>query len=409
LLWTFPYTTLASKFNANSQLLALWPWVAACMVASWQNTGLRGLAWTLGLALTAATALLTKYYSGVFLLGLGITSLLSAAGRNWLRSYRPWLALAVLALFLTPHLRWLQQHDYITLRYAQEQGAGGTNWKYVFKFAVTPVIYWLPAWASCLYLTRHHRRGQGVKSWLFHALRSWLPHGWDDVLFWLAFLPWLLTLLFGISGAAELSTPWAIPIGYAFPLLWLRNLASPQEAVRVNSSVMRSGRWGLVVVIAVACGGAIFNAWRGKSDYYRPDAEAAHAIQNWWRQQYPAQPLRWVGGNWAANALLPFYGDDPGIRAVAGLPGVFPATIDAYAQWSEEGGILLCPLGAVDGTSRRSPSQMGDQCEVQVEQWLLSKGQSVMRREFALQRSGWRFPKPKVFLYAAYPYTPLKR
>ena len=31
LLWSFPYTTLAGKFNANSQLLPLWPWTAALL------------------------------------------------------------------------------------------------------------------------------------------------------------------------------------------------------------------------------------------------------------------------------------------------------------------------------------------------------------------------------------------
>jgi hypothetical protein len=28
LLLSFPYTTLAAKFNANAQLLSLWPWTA---------------------------------------------------------------------------------------------------------------------------------------------------------------------------------------------------------------------------------------------------------------------------------------------------------------------------------------------------------------------------------------------
>ena len=42
LLWSLPYTNLAGKFNANSQLLSLWPWAAALLLASWQERGWRG-------------------------------------------------------------------------------------------------------------------------------------------------------------------------------------------------------------------------------------------------------------------------------------------------------------------------------------------------------------------------------
>ena len=63
-----------------------------------------------------------------------------------------------------------------------------------------------------------------------------MPQGWNDVLFWLAFMPWAITLLFGLSGKVDLSTPWAIPIGYAFSLLWLRNLSGNDVALQAASS-----------------------------------------------------------------------------------------------------------------------------------------------------------------------------
>jgi Dolichyl-phosphate-mannose-protein mannosyltransferase len=71
LLWSLPYTTLAAKFNANSQLLSLWPWTAYWLLRSWQGRGWRQFADAVVLGSLGAACMLSKYYSGVFLLSLG--------------------------------------------------------------------------------------------------------------------------------------------------------------------------------------------------------------------------------------------------------------------------------------------------------------------------------------------------
>ena len=128
LLWSLPYTNLAGKFNANSQLLSLWPWAAALLLASWQERGLRGAWYSAWLGLVAAAAMLSKYYSGVFLAGFLLPILLHADGRRWLTTPKPYLALAVFGLALAPHLAWVAAHDWAPLGYAMDQGGGGTSW-----------------------------------------------------------------------------------------------------------------------------------------------------------------------------------------------------------------------------------------------------------------------------------------
>ena len=151
LLWSFPYTTLAGKFNANSQLLPLWPWTAALLLASWRASGWRGGCASVLLGLLAAACMLGKYYSGVFLAGLLAPVFLHPQGRRWLLTPRPWLALAVFALALWPHLDWVAQHGWATLAYAADQNGGQTVWRHVLRFALSPLLYWLPAWlALCL-------------------------------------------------------------------------------------------------------------------------------------------------------------------------------------------------------------------------------------------------------------------
>ncbi len=140
-MYALPYSTLAAKFNANSILLTLWPWVAyfwwACI-----SERRAGLFHPFMLGLTAAIAMLGKYYSGVLLLSLGLLTLALPAGRRWLGTWRPWFALGVLGAALLPHLGWLAHHDYITLHYVQEQGTGSISWSNLLKFLLSPLLYW---------------------------------------------------------------------------------------------------------------------------------------------------------------------------------------------------------------------------------------------------------------------------
>jgi 4-amino-4-deoxy-L-arabinose transferase-like glycosyltransferase len=140
LLWCFPYTTLAGKFNANSQLLSLWPWAAALLLASWQEKGARGLAFSVALGVVSAACMLSKYYSGVFLAGFLLPIFLAKEGRKWLLTSRPYVALAAFGLALAPHVAWIAHHHWVTLGYAMDQGGGQVIWGYVLRFALAPIF-----------------------------------------------------------------------------------------------------------------------------------------------------------------------------------------------------------------------------------------------------------------------------
>ena len=404
LLWSLPYTNLAGKFNANSQLLSLWPWAAALLLASWQERGLRG-AWASGwLGLVAAACMLSKYYSGVFLAGFLLPIFLHADGRRWLATPRPYLALAVFGLALAPHLAWVAAHDWLPLQYALDQGGGHTSWRYIARFALAPVFYWLPAWlALCLVWARAQSRAEGA-SWARASVRllwrSWLPRGWDDVLFWLALMPWALTLGFGAAGVAALSTPWAIPIGYAFALLWLRNLQQLAPAAAQSALERLARAWWpvLTLVLALGAAAAVVHAQRADAGYYRPTQEAARALLHDWQQRHPGRRLAWVGGDWAGNAMLAFYAQ-PGLRTVPGLPDGQEARLLALGDWQAVDGVLLCLRGPVAGPAARPQATA---CDLQAQQWLAARGLPGAPRLLLAERSGWRFPKPQAWAYALY-------
>lgn len=407
LLWSLPYTNLAGKFNANSQLLSLWPWAAALLLASWQERGLRGAWYSSWLGLVAAACMLSKYYSGVFLAGFLVPIFLHPDGRRWLLTPRPYLTLLVFALALWPHLAWVASHDWAPLGYALDQGGGATSWRYIARFALAPLFYWLPAWlALCLVWARVQAQHSGApwgRTAVRLLLRSWLPAGLSDTLFWLACMPWAMTLGFGMAGVVELSTPWAIPIGYAFALLWLRNLQWLAPAA-AEATLARLGRawWpalALVLVLGVAY--ATANALRGDKGYYRPTQDAARAIWQGWQQRHPGQQLAWVGGDWPENAMLAFYAQ-PHLLTIPGLPGTEIARLSTMPpDWRAQGnGLLLCPLGPV--ATPQAEIQAETDCQRQAEDWLVAQGLPAQARVLQVERSGWRFPRPQAWAYAVY-------
>lgn len=415
LLWALPYTTLAAKFNANSQLLSLWPWTAVALLACLESTGRARWAWHLALGLLAAASFLSKYYSGVFLLGFLVVAATRPDGRRWLLSPWPWLALAVFVAALLPHLAWLQQHDFATLTYAMNQGGGGTEWRPLLKFALTPLIYWGLAWLACVSVWAARASGaQGPlwRRWVRGLVLSWRPSGWADTLFWLAVLPGGITLLFGLAGVAEMSTPWAIPIGYAFSLLWLRNLEQafgPVASQQAQQGLRRAAWPVLGVFVAVGLLHGWQRAQAGHTDHYRPAAQAAQDILALWAREAPGQRLGWVGGAWAENALLAFYGD-PHIRALPGLPDQAPATLAPHPNWAQEGGVLLCPLGQADTSRAPDPANAdpgADTCVSHMRGWLAAQtGQRTEPWVLRVARQGWRFPRSVAFDYAVFLYRP---
>lgn len=403
LLWTFPYTNLAAKFNANTQLLSIWPWGAYLLLVCWQEVGAKRFWASVGLGLVAAASMLSKYYSGLFLVGLLAPVLLHPDGQRWLKSWSPYLAVAVFALALVPHVVWSFDHGWPTLTYAEEQGGGAVSWRYIARFVLAPIFYWLPAWlALCLVWARSLARASG-EPWLRVSRRllvqSWLPRGWDDVLFWFAFMPWMLSLAFALAEMVRLSTPWSLPVGYAFTLLWLRNLnqIAPDAAPWVTSRLARAWWPVAAVVLALGVADGFVNALDGSPRYYRPDQVAARTIVADWHQRHPGQKLQWVGGDWAGNAMLAFYAQ-PHLLTLPGLPDSEEASQeDVPSHWPQQNGVLLCLRGQV-----KEAPPAPTECDREAQHWLAARGQPATPHVVQAERRGWRFPHPQRWAYAVY-------
>jgi hypothetical protein len=236
-------------------------------------------------------------------------------------------------------------------------------------------------------------------------LQSWMPRSWHDSLFWFAVLPWLITLLFGVAGLVELSLPWAIPIGFAYPLLWLRNLCgdehdlqSAEKLAHHTDSLLKVFILILLLVPLLGIVQGWREAQRGSDNYYLPRRVAAVEILQIWQTRYPNNPAQWVGGAWGENALMAFYGDAH-LRILPGVPDQFPATLSPLADWQNRPGILLCPPTPLDPSAQTA-------CDSEMQSWLAQQGQTEPPIQVTLAREGWRFPLRRAYAYHAYIYWP---
>ena len=402
LAMALPYSTLAVKFNANAILLSLWPWVVFGWLKSQQETDTNVNTWTILFGVLGGLALLGKYYSGVLMVGLLLASFSSKDGRHWLKSYKPWLSGIVFTLILTPHILWLFDNSFISFAYIAAQSENRAPYRALLKFAFVPWLYWLIPLLICAWIGTRQEQSviARIRRFFKNLVLAWYCRGWNDTLFWMVMLPWLLTLLFGILGFVTLSLPWAIPLGFGFPLLWIRNLWQAEGDVMANysGSILRIFCVWLALILIVSPIFAVFEAKRESANYYRPRAEAAEAIIQKWQEMLPDNELHWVGGQWAENGLVAFYGN-PEIKILPGLPDSEAAAAVSSLDWRRKPGLILCPR-------RKAATPPPFSCPRDTTSWLEENSLPVRTIEVRVQKNGFRFPVEWEFEYLGYIYLP---
>jgi 4-amino-4-deoxy-L-arabinose transferase-like glycosyltransferase len=408
LLWTFPYSTLAAKFNANTQLLPLWPWTAVVFFYCLEARGFRRFMASVLLGLMAAACMLSKYFSGVFLISFLIILLLQTSQRRNLLSPWPYIALFIFLCGIYPHYQWLESHQFITFEYAQAQGHGFIDWLHILKFAFMPVAYWLPSWLICAglfaALAPQQSFTQKLGFFLRYLVLCWRPKHPNDALFWLCATPLLSTLVLCIFLKVSPEAPWAIPLGFGYTLLWLRNLSDicPIQTPMVFG-VLWSWRWrALFLLTCLSLAATLYWALvpSANLNYYRPTQLAAEKILQAWRRDHSQTPLVWSSGSWGDNAMMGFYAD-PKIKALPYFPNSHEAMASPLSEWERSGGVVICPLGTPD-----HPHHQSNQCVAKTRAWLTENNQSSEPQMLNIARTGWRFPHPLVFSYAVFHYVP---
>lgn len=353
--WVFPtmaaaaltpgLTIIAMRFNANAVLLSTWPWAIACFARA-LRTGQPHHALLAGL--TAALALLGKYFSVVLLASLLLAALLHEPWRKRLLSRTGLLMASGAALLLLPHAWWLLTHDALPFRYALDATGFAQGYPvvravvFVLVMLVFPVLSFVLLWRV---VPRTPDEASGTRIGLGPLLRAVFRPSRDPV--WvIAWGPMVLTAALTVLTSARTASLWGLAMSFSLILLVARAVASGSgqpEPRRVWPGL--AAVWLLALALAPALWE--LGARRSLAAVSDPRAELAAALEADWLRTFGV-PLKWVTGTRPLAMSAAFYAKQDVRYWNARAPGLDSPWVDP-AQARRDGFAMVCDPRAEPG------------------------------------------------------------
>ena len=333
------YTGLAIKFNANAVLLSIWPCTAYFFVAFVQAGRWRH---AVACGVLAGLALLGKYFSVVLVLALVIAVVVVPAWRQRLRGLGPWLAVAAALAVLAPHVLWMFDHQFSTLRFASQRSDGQfvPALLRLLNYTAAQVGYLLPSAIFLLWSIPPQRRREAAVLMLRALVRPALHRQ----LWWLSFAPMLAVAAIAMLMRTPMASVWGMAQWFAVTALWLGVLASQGIAPRIDW-LRRALPVYWVGVLALASAVGFFEARSGAAAAAEPRAELAQAAHALWRER-TGRALTLVGGLHVEAMAIVFYAPGKAHWWNPAAPAITPWITPAH--WQREGSLLVCPQPDTD-------------------------------------------------------------
>jgi 4-amino-4-deoxy-L-arabinose transferase-like glycosyltransferase len=335
-----PLTFLAQNYNATSAMLPLW---ALTFLFYLRLIERRSVLDACFLGLFAGLAILAKYHSIVLLLAIAAHMLVDREVRPIFVTRLPWIVALVGALVLAPHFLWMIANDFITVRYASEQGSG--NWmdtlRYAARFPVAMLLYTLPIFLLLI----PHRFPRSRKP-LF-ALNQWREFRetlQGRALACVSILSPLITLALGLALNAQVSSLWAIPF-FVFIPFFLVALLPCELASRQKFVVPAMIAIYAVALLLLAPSIRERSLERARGNAATPLAAISEVVQARWHAATGKTLGIVASDSMVANAVSFYAADRPYAIQQSSLeltPWVGAGDIEA------SGGAYICALGSVD-------------------------------------------------------------
>lgn len=283
----------ALKFNVNTVLMPLWALTTFWFLRSYrtQNAGYAALA-----GAAAAFSMLTKYWSIFLLVGLLVAAATDSRRSAYIRSPAPWITGLLALAIVSPHIGWLETHDFSPTRYAMAVHGGHSVAEALWgdlRYMLDALAYVLAPMAIVLLVARPARRTMADMIWPADKDRRLVAAA-----FWATFLaPTIPALLWGI----EIHGIWTMSSWTLLPIVLL---SSP--AVKIDEQAVR---WitGTAVAFPIVMLCAAPGVALALHELGIPP-EAAHIriladrVEAEW-QDATTKPLRYIGGDFADGVL----------------------------------------------------------------------------------------------------------
>jgi hypothetical protein len=344
------YQFHAQRFNANAVLLSTWPLATYCFLRSFET---RHAGWAVAAGLTAALAMLGKYYSIFLIVSFAVAAVAHPQRRPYFNSFVPWLSAATGLAALLPHIHWLATTGAKPFAYALERHAGKTLLPALLEgmlfVLVLALLLAVPA-AICAFVT-----GDRLKTIRqdFRAVDGGLlllsTVGIGTIMF-----PAITAAVFG----TDMLPLWGLQGLFLFVILMVCVIDDPIP--RVYSANLAASVIGIGLLAAFVAA-PIHAVYRNDHplhegrNFYR---QASDEVTRLWHEQSDT-PLAAVGGDDGLAFALAFYSaDHPVYDGPIVCPNNerLPAKVTFGGGWAAlcYGDDMYC-VGSMQRTAARSP------------------------------------------------------
>src|SRR5471030_102707 len=372
------------KYNPDLLQLVTLPLLALAYLNAFDKRTVRAGLW---LGLAGALALMTKYWVLTMIGAVGLAALIHPARLLFLRSPAPWVAIATLALAMTPHLWWLREVDFVPMTYAGDVyglESRAQNVQLVLGYIghnlgllALPValaalaLGWPARWRKPLaFVTRAWSRGANSGVNTPQALNIWI------IQIVVAVGPPLGALIFEVY----MKTDWGISLFFLTPLALV---AVPALRVQKIALFHLAAIW-LVITLAALGTSPLIAAYEiernpNASSTYASRSGLARELTEAWRARFKT---RWavVAGTTEIGEPMTFYSADH--------PAPFtPGEVWSSGLTSLEEAKRLGFIGICDTTDYRLPT-----CDA----WMVANAPDAERLAITTQRFFHGRPGPAI-------------
>jgi 4-amino-4-deoxy-L-arabinose transferase-like glycosyltransferase len=340
---TYVCTLTSLEFNHNILLL---PFFALTGWFAFEALRAPGAGWGWWMALGAAIGLgmLSKYEMFFLAACIALFILLDPRSRKWLRRPQPYAALILSLLIFAPNFKWLVDHHFASLTYAESRMSGmpgivGHLFS-PFLFLVDQLLYLLPVYLLMIPwigLPRIRPATDPDQRWNRRFLAT-LALG--------SFVP--LTLMALITGNI-LRGEWGVPLMPFMPMLLLFWF-TPRKSVWASYQTVALGILlvGIELVFAIAQPPLAPLLTKKPLRVQFPGRQLAAAADQRWHALSPTAPLPVVAGDrWLADNVAFYSAYRPAVLCDQG-PGLDKVKLDevncpwtSIAAVNRDGGVLV--------------------------------------------------------------------
>jgi 4-amino-4-deoxy-L-arabinose transferase-like glycosyltransferase len=308
----------ALKFNVNTVLMPLWALTTFWFLRSYRT---RSAAYAALAGASAALCIMTKYWSFSLLAALAVAAILDGRRSEYFRSPSPWITILVGMAVISPHIGWLEKHNFSPIEYAMSVHGGHS----VAEATVDALRYCLDAIAyvsvpiAILLLAARPRASTFWEIvWPANPDRRFIAVAFGTTLL----MPIVPALLWGI----DIDAIWSMPAWTLLPvlLLSLHSVRLSHLSVRWIVGITVLLPWIMLPIAPVV---ALVDFKRNLPPQLTQTRMLAERVEGAWHM-LTSEPLRYVGGNAdLAYGVVAYAQWRP--QALPGLPTVPRARLES--------------------------------------------------------------------------------